>query len=85
MDPNPSANRPLFPTLAPRILWMLMLAMALPALTGCRTFNYSEAELEHERRLMSGHGTEPCPTGCWHTAHGFQPGYLIRSGGRYGP
>lgn len=85
MNPNTSEKLPLFPTRAPSLLRMLMLAMALPVLTGCRTWNYTEADLEREARLMSGHGSEPCPNGCWHVAHGFQPGYPIRSGGRHGP
>lgn len=85
MNPSPSANCPWFPMLPPRRLRMLVLAMTLSVLAGCRTFDFTEAELEHERRLMSGHGTEPCPNGCWHVAHGFQPGYPIRSGGRRGP
>jgi hypothetical protein len=65
-------------------LWGLMV-MAMGLIAGCRTWNYTAEDLEREGRLMSGHGTEPCPGGCWHTAHGFQPGYPIRSGGRHGP
>ena len=63
----------------------LRLVLLCFAVTGCRTFNYTEADLEREARLMSGHGSEPCTNGCWHVAHGFQPGYPIRSGGRHGP
>lgn len=55
------------------------------AVTGCRTFNYTEADLERVRRQISGFGTEPCKNSCWHEAHGFQPGYPIRLGGRHGP
>ena len=63
-------------------LWLILLCSFL---TGCRTFNYTEADLERERRQASGFGTERCPNACWHEAHGFQPGYPIKSGARYGP
>jgi hypothetical protein len=50
------------------LIRMLLLCFVL---TGCKTFSYTEADMEREGRQISGFGTEPCPNGCWHEAHGF--------------
>ena len=58
-----------------------LLILVTSALTGCRAFNYTEADLERERRQISGFGAKPCKAACWHAAHGFEGGY----GGSFGP
>lgn len=58
-----------------------LLILVTSTLTGCRMFDYTEADMERERRLISGYGSEPCRDGCWHAGHGFGGGY----GGDFGP
>ncbi len=60
------------------LLWLALLSFSV---TGCRTFNYTDADLERERRQISGFGTKPCNGSCWHEAHGFRGGH----GGDFGP
>jgi len=43
--------------------------------TGCRTFNYTEADMERERRQISGSETARCANGCWHEGHQYGSGY----------
>ena len=65
MKPSPSHIRR-------SCLKMILLCLAA---TGCRTFNYTEADMEKERRQISGDGSKPCRSACWHEAHGYDRGF----------
>ena len=64
MKPSPSRG-----CLSCLLIFFLCLAW-----TGCRTFNYTDADMEKERRQISGDGSKPCRSACWHEAHGYGRG-----------
>lgn len=53
---------------------LMLLALVL---TGCRTFNYTEADMRKERLWISGCPNKPCQNSCWHQGHRHDREFLL--------